>query len=98
MNLDISREYFGPSTRFYIVAGSQVGVNGDAQNIATLSQSDPNGPKYTSKVDDIKSILNSYVPSEGITVFTYTRQYVQEVRDAGGAWGKAAVSCYYYRD
>ncbi|CAE7012155.1 chitinase [Pyrenophora teres f. teres] len=91
MNLDISREYFGPSTRFYIMSGSRVGVDGTSpQDLLTLDQSDSAGPKYPTKIDEIKTILETYVNDGSVTVFTYTRTYNQDVLKTG-SWGKAAV-------
>ena len=95
MNLDVSRQFFGPSTRFWIMAGTygSIGTD-DAAAIETLGESDPRGPRYTTQVDSIKRLLSTYVPNNGINVFTYTRQHEEKIREKGGAWGKAAVSSH----
>lgn len=79
-----------------VVAGTNAAITTDnPDDIATLGQSDPDGPKYPDRVDDIKRVLSTYVSDDRISTYTYRRQVNDEIRDGNGAWGKAAVSPIY---
>lgn len=88
-------DYFTPQTQLFIMAGTTRAINtNDPDDIATLSQSAPQGPRYTSQVDDIVSVLQVFFPGNQPTVFAYVRQVNPDI-SLGGAWGKAAVSLVY---
>ncbi|KAH6632898.1 hypothetical protein C7974DRAFT_433112 [Boeremia exigua] len=87
---DTSKEYFGPSTRFYIMSGTAKStVTNGPDDIASLGRSDPAGPFRAQQVESIKRLLSVY--SDDIVVYTYLRQRDETIREQGG-WGRAAVS------
>lgn len=86
---------FTPQTQLFIMAGTNrvTGTSGP-NDIATLSQSAPEGPRYRDEVNNIISTLQEFFPGNNPTVFSYVRQVNSDIREKG-AWGRAAVSLIY---
>jgi hypothetical protein len=73
-----------------LIASTVGSVSGTSRDdIATLARSDPIRPGRAQQVEEIRTLLRSYV--NDVNVWTYRKHLEEEIRK-DGAWGKGALS------